>query len=159
MSYWLRPTTADIGLRAFSSSPERLLIEAAIGMQSIMLSPAGSLAVEKAIRKTGVWNLTGVEEGDWERWLVLFLQEVLYKSEVEDMWFVDGAIKVSPAGMEIVASWVHAEEIELEVEIKAVTMHELLVQEVPAGIMMSSPWSEVPSFEGPGWVSDVVFDI
>ena len=82
MSFWLRPTTADIGLRAFSSSPERLLIEAAKGMQSIMLSKKGETSVASGIRKTGVWNLTGVEEGDWERWLVLFLQEVLYKSEV-----------------------------------------------------------------------------
>jgi SHS2 domain-containing protein len=159
MSFWLRPTTADIGLRAFSSSPERLLIEAAKGMQSIMLSKKGETSVASGIRKTGVWNLTGVEEGDWERWLVLFLQEVLYKSEVENMWLVDGAIKITDAGMEIVVSWIEGDEIELEVEIKAVTMHELLVQQVPAGIAMNSPWPEVPSFEGPGWVGDVVFDI
>ncbi|MDG1557202.1 MAG: archease, partial [Candidatus Poseidoniaceae archaeon] len=56
-------------------------------------------------------------------------------------------------------SWVNADDILQEVEIKAVTTHELQVFEVEAGKTAVSKWEEVPDFAGPGWVADVVFDI
>ena len=34
-----------------------------------------------------------------------------------------------------------------------------MVREVGIGEVLNSPWKEVPTFEGPGWFSDVVFDI
>ena len=56
-------------------------------------------------------------------------------------------------------TWVNADDILQEVEIKAVTTHELQVFKVDQGKIAVSPWEEVPDFEGPGWVADVVFDI
>ena len=38
MSWWLWPTTADVGIRAFSSSPSLLIDEVIYGMQNIVLS-------------------------------------------------------------------------------------------------------------------------
>ena len=55
--------------------------------------------------------------------------------------------------------WVDSECVEKEVEIKAVTRQDLMVREVGIGEVLNSPWKEVPTFEGPGWFSDVVFDI
>ena len=56
-------------------------------------------------------------------------------------------------------SWVNAELIEREIEIKAVTTHNLVVAEVNRGENIASQWNDVPNFEGPGWYADVVFDI
>ena len=49
--------------------------------------------------------------------------------------------------------------LKLELEIKAVTTHEFCFRQVDAGENIASDWDEVPSFEGPGWYGDVVFDI
>jgi hypothetical protein len=49
--------------------------------------------------------------------------------------------------------------VKKEVEIKAVTRQDLLVMEVKEYQEVPSQWPEVPSFEGPGWFCDVVFDI
>ena len=38
MSYWVRPTTADIGIRAFGKNANDLVKEMTIGMQSILLA-------------------------------------------------------------------------------------------------------------------------
>ena len=55
--------------------------------------------------------------------------------------------------------WVNAEEVEREIEIKAVTTHGLVVKEVAKGEVITSSGEDVPDFEGPGWYADVVFDI
>ena len=55
--------------------------------------------------------------------------------------------------------WVSSESIKKEVEIKAVTRQDLIVMEVKEYEEVPSQWPEVPSFEGPGWFCDVVFDI
>ena len=52
-----------------------------------------------------------------------------------------------------------SEEIEREVEIKAVTSHELQFSELQVNEMAISQWEDVPDFQGPGWFCDVVFDI
>ena len=51
------------------------------------------------------------------------------------------------------------EKVQLEVEIKAVTTHEFAFREVEVNETIHSEWIEVPSFDGPGWFGDVVFDI
>ena len=47
----------------------------------------------------------------------------------------------------------------MEIEIKAVTSHEFSFREIATGEIISSEWPEIPTFEGPGWYADVVFDI
>jgi SHS2 domain-containing protein len=95
--------------------------------------------------------------------LVKWLEEILYMDEVEDKWLVESAIKIEEfddsINLEAHVRWVHSDAIEKEVEIKAVTRQDLIVAEVAAGHTLESPWAEVPTFEGPGWYSDVVFDI
>ena len=56
-------------------------------------------------------------------------------------------------------SHVACDEVETEIEIKAVTTHELKFSKVNSGETINSDWEIVPSFEGPGWYADVVFDI
>ena len=49
--------------------------------------------------------------------------------------------------------------VEREIEVKAITMHELILEEIPEGITVSGKLPEVPDFEGPGWTSQVILDI
>ena len=159
MSAWTRPTTADIAIRAFSSTPERLLVETGKGMQEILSSTQGYVAAEQATRMTGEWLIDSDGETSKARLLVIFLEEILYRCEVEGKWFVDGSVMFTPLSMRIQASWVEADLVEREVEIKAVTRHELCFEKLADGQILSSPWHEVPDIEGPGWYCDVVFDI
>ena len=56
-------------------------------------------------------------------------------------------------------SWIDSKVITREIEIKAVTSHELLFEKVLSQQVITSEWPEVPTFEGPGWYCDVIFDI
>ena len=82
---------------------------------------------------------------------------------MKDQWLVDCHISVSWESGKVLllaqVSWVDAEMIEREVEIKAVTSHELKFTELSNNESAVSPWEQVPDFQGPGWYCDVVFDI
>lgn len=164
MSAWPRPTTADIGLRAFAPSLARLFDEATLGMQNILISDQSALERDGLIRHSAQWNTTlATDKQDHEMLLVHWLEEVLYRAEVHRQWCVSCSVMIRDKGtasqVEASVSWVNADEILQEVEIKAVTTHELQVFEVGKGKTAVSPWEDVPDFDGPGWVADVVFDI
>ena len=161
MSSWLRPTTADVGLRSFAPSKARLFEETTAGMQDYLLA---SEIPSKAIHHTSVWTVQiPVHDDSNGLLLVKWLEEVLFMDEVEQKWLVDCSIKIEELKGELSLQahvrWVNSDEIEKEVEIKAVTRQDLMVAEVTANQTLESPWPEVPTFEGPGWYSDVVFDI
>ncbi len=164
MSAWPRPTTADVGLRAFARSPSRVFDEVTIGMQNILISEASAAERDGLIRHSAQWNVSLPEaSGDRELLLVHWLEEVLYRAEVHRQWCVSCSVMLREQNGELQAhgsvSWVNADEVEQEVEIKAVTTHELQIFEIGAGKTAVSGWEEVPDFQGPGWIADVVFDI
>ena len=88
---------------------------------------------------------------------------MLYRTEIHQQWLIDCQISTTWKENEVIlsaqVSWVHSEEIEREVEIKAVTSHELQFTELQVNEMAISQWGDVPDFQGPGWFCDVVFDI
>ena len=49
--------------------------------------------------------------------------------------------------------------MEREIEVKAITMHELILKEILEGVLFTGISPEVPDFEGPGWTSQVILDI
>ena len=164
MSSWLWPTTADVGMRIFGTDFGTLLIEAAHGVQSYLMSEATARTLNGLLRHTGEWHVTPQHNPHDHAFLFLaWLDEVLYRAEVHDQWFVEGLLRVeeNEHGMALRAQvdWVNAEEVEREIEIKAVTTHSLVVKEVAKGEVITSSWEDVPEFEGPGWYADVVFDI
>lgn len=91
--------------------------------------------------------------------MVAWLEEVLYQGEVEGRWLVDLQIQLTEESLSSQVSFVNADEVEREVEIKAVTRHELILFEVPLGIEFPGVAPDIPTFEGPGWVAQVIFDI
>ncbi len=164
MSAWPRPTTADIGLRAFAQTKSRLFDEVTLGMQNILISHASAAASDELIRHSSQWNVTmTTDEEDWELLLVHWLEEVLYRAEVHRQWCVSCSVMLHQSESQLQCkgsvAWVDADQIEQEVEIKAVTTHELQIFEVMKGKTAVSKWNEVPDFEGPGWIGDIVFDI
>ncbi|MDC0040330.1 archease [Candidatus Poseidoniales archaeon] len=157
MSWWIMPTTADIGFRAFSSNPSDLLREAALALQGIQMSERGAALLNGHLRHVGEWAVT-IPTGDLERGLVRWLEEILYQGSVEDRWLVESDLVIEEDCLRSQVLWVDARDVELEVEVKAITLHDLAVREVAEGEIVEGV-EGVPSFEGPGWMAQVVLDI
>ena len=155
MSYWVRPTTADIGIRAFGLNCNDLVREMTIGMQSILLVDGQDL--NALTRKVARWEVT--HGGDRDILIVKWLDEVLFRAEVHNEFLLECQPMFRDGMIEAQVSYVSKDDVRLEVEIKAVTTHEFAFKKVSAGEVIPSPWPEVPTFEGEGWYGDVVFDI
>ena len=155
MSFWIRPTTADIGIRAFGRNQNDLLREMTLGMQSILLDDDNDL--NSLTRKAARWEV--MHDGDVEILVVKWLDEVLYRAEVHNEYLVDCQPMIRDGIIESQVSFVSKDDVNYEIEIKAVTTHEFAFRYVSYGETVSSEWEEIPSFNGPGWIGDVVFDI
>ena len=114
------------------SNQGRLISEATLGMQNILLSNKAQREINTHIRHSAQWQINApVSNGEkqWDLLLIQWLEEVLYRSEIHQQWLVDCQISVRWESDEVTlsgqVSWVDSNEIEREVEIKAVTSHEL----------------------------------
>ena len=165
MSFWTRETTADIGLRVFSNNLANLFKETALGMQSLIISNQESLLLNQKIRHTSQWNVTFniTNELDYESLMIIWLEEVLYRLEVHGEFLVDAQCMIEVNEHEMFCqsqvSWVKSSEINKELEIKAVTSHEFLIQELKLGQSIVSNELDIPEMVGPGWICDVIFVI
>ena len=157
MSWWVMPTTADIGFRAFSDSPTGILSESALALQGIQLSDRGLEYLDGHIRHVAEWSIP-FGSSDIERTLVRWLEEVLFNSYVEDKWLIESEFSLDEDYLRAQVLWVDSRDVELEIEVKAVTLHDLFVRQVAMGEVVDG-CEGVPSFEGPGWMAQVVLDI
>ena len=157
MSWWVMPTTADIGFRAFSDSQTGILRESALALQGIQLSDRGVEYLDGHIRHVAEWSMP-FGSSDIERTLVRWLEEVLFNSYVEDKWLVESEFSLEEEYLRAQVLWVDSRDVELEIEVKAVTLHDLVVRQVAVGEIVDGV-EGVPSFEGPGWMAQVVLDI
>ena len=158
MSWWILPTTADIGIRAFSSTAVGAITECVLGLQSIQLEDKNPESLNHLTRFNGVWAVV-INNNDLERGLVKFLEEILYRGSVEDQWLVDLAVKIDEKSISAHVSWVKSDFVVREIEIKAVTLHELVFREIKMGEIVTGVEPNIPIFEGPGWMAQVVLDI
>ena len=157
MSWWIMPTTADIGFRVFSDSPTGILRESALALQGIQLSDRGMEYLDGHIRHVAEWSIP-FGSSDIERTLVRWLEEVLFNSYVEDKWLVESEFSLDEDYLRAQVLWVDSRDVELEIEVKAVTLHDLVVRQVAMGEVVDGV-EGVPSFEGPRWMAQVVLDI
>ena len=142
------------------------MIEAALGMQNILLDDESNSNINKHLRHNSQWNVSiDCEEDEffYDLLLLKWLDEILYRSEIHQQWFVDGLVNVGYSNgklnLQAQVSWIDCELITREIEIKAVTSHQLKFEQVSQNQEILSSWPEVPSFQGPGWFCDVIFDI
>ena len=163
MSYWQFSATADIGIRAFSNNRDNLFRDVTIGMQDIILSEKGSNEIQGLIRTTAEWSVQIDNCDQIELLLLKWLDEVLFMSEVEGKFLIDLQPMVKSENSYLLfraqVSYVESDLIEREIEIKAVTSHGLEFKEVQTGELITSDDIDIPTFEGPGWHADVLFDI
>ena len=157
MSWWVMPTTADIGFRAFSDSPIGILRESALALQGIQLSDRGIEYLDGHIRHVAEWSIP-FGSSDIERTLVRWLEEVLFNSYVEDKWLVESEFSLDEDYLRAQVLWVDSRDVELEIEVKAVTLHDLVVRQVAMCEVVDGV-EGLPSFERPALIAKEVLDI
>ena len=136
---------------------KRQLRESALALQGIQLSDRGIEYLDGHIRHVAEWSIP-FGSSDIERTLVRWLEEVLFNSYVEDKWLVESEFSLDEDYLRAQVLWVDSRDVELEIEVKAVTLHDLVVRQVAMGEVVDGV-EGIPSFEGPGWMAQVVLDI
>ncbi len=128
--------TADVGVAACGGTREELFANAALGMFSIVGDPARVVPRQKRSIHAAAANI--------ESLLAAFLTELLYLFEIEH--FMPCDLSVESVSDSDVRATVRGEPIsykhEIYTEIKAVTHHELKVQQSDSG-----------------WTATVIFDV
>ncbi len=157
MSWWVLPTTADIGFRAFAETSEELIRQSSLALQGIQLSAQGEEFLEGHIRNVAEWSIE-LSNGDLERGLVRWLEEINYQGMVEQRWLVEMQAEITESKISAQILWVNSEDVEREIEVKAVTLHNLIFRLVGNNEVVEGV-DGIPSFEGPGWMAQVVLDI
>ena len=122
MSWWIMPTTADIGIRAFSSSVNGVIREVTLGMQDILLSELGAEVCSSLVCKSGEWSVKASNSND--NTMVSWLEEVLYQGEVEGRWLIDCQIMLGEESLGAQVSYEDDSDVEREIDNKEVTRHE-----------------------------------
>ena len=156
MSRWLLPTTADVGIRAFSSDVTSAITEVTLGLQEVQTEE-----IDESVLLGAVSENWGVDfpEGDLERCLIRWLEEVLFRGYGEGKWLTECELILKKATIEAKVKWVPTDEISLGIEVKAITMHELVMKELSKQEVVLGVEDLVPSFEGPGWMAQVILDV
>jgi len=158
MTWWVLPTTADIGIRAFATDVEGALSDAALGLQSIQLNGESDIDQSDLETSEDVWEIE-FPDGDLERGLVRWLEEVLYRGSEEGQWMVGSEITLGQGVISARVNWIDSGKFEPGLEVKAITMHELALKEIAEGEIVVGINPEIPTFEGPGWMAQAILDI
>ena len=156
MSWWIWPTTADVGIRVFSSSESSLIDDAITGMQNIVFSDISPSRFKGLVIGEIEWQ----HELDrpLDRMLVRVLEEVLYFSEVENKWVIYSKSMISDNQISIIFTYVDSNDIQRDVEIKAITRHSLEARMLANGESIAGI-DGIPEMIGPGWFASIVFDL
>ena len=131
--------------------------EAAYGLQTLQLSRP----IEQKLLQsphTSIWEIAA-PGGDLERGLVRWLEEVLFCGHEEGRWLIASSVEIVGEKISAEVSWVDSELVDLGIEVKAITMHELALCEIRENELVEGIDPDIPSFQGPGWMAQVILDI
>ncbi len=164
MSFWTLETKADIGICGFSNSLPNLFKEISLGMLNLLIPEEQAKILHTFTRQTAQWNVeVNSSTNDYESLILLWLEEVLYKLEVENKFLVDAQCMIKEfegrLTCEVQVSWIDSDSVNRNLEIKAVTSHELMIIELSDGESYRSDDDSIPELIGPAWVGNVIFDI
>ena len=164
MSFWTLETKADIGICGFSNSLPNLFKEFSLGMLNLLIPEEQTKKLHELTRQTAQWNVEiASSNNDYESLILVWLEEVLYKLEVENKFLADAQFMIKELAerltCEVQVSWVDADKVNRNLEIKAVTSHELMIVELSEGESYRSADDSIPELVGPAWVGNVIFDI
>ncbi len=156
MSWWIWPTTADVGIRVFSPTKSSLIDDAIYAMQNIVFSEYNPDRFDEFVVGEYEWN--HANDRSLDRMIVRVLEEVLYISEVKNKWIIGSQTLITDEHISIVFRYVDPSNLTRDVEIKAVTRHSLDARELGNNESISSI-DGIPEMIGPGWFASVVFDL
>lgn len=129
--------TADVGIRVRASSLEALLVDAARGLFSLIVTNLDQVkpVQEKTIR---------IEAGEPDYLLFDWLNELLYTFEVDQLLLSEFSLRVDPQGLTAICRGepMQLDLHEMDHEVKAITYHGLTVQH-----------------EADQWMAEVIVDI
>ncbi|MBI3112381.1 MAG: archease [Ignavibacteriales bacterium] len=115
---------ADIGLEAHGKSLQEVFEYAGRGLMSIIVDPAGIDPIEQ--------RFLTLAASDRENLLVQWLSEILYLYDGQDFLIADVAIEhISPTAIEAIVTGdiVDTRKHQFRMDVKAVTYHQLMVEE------------------------------
>ena len=164
MSWWVLPTTADIGLRICGPSPSAILSDAVQGLQTLGSSDEAIRATMEIPQREGEIHLKLPAPG-WDRALLALLSEVIWRIDAKGEWItgfsLDPRLNESddPSHIQGIARWIPLHHVERSLEIKAATHHALRMEEVADGERDSSLFDDLPPVIGPAWVAEIILDV
>lgn len=164
MSFWTLATKADIGICGYANSLPNLFKELSLGMMSLLIPHDAQKNLTRFPRKTAEWRVElDSYHIDYESLALIWLEEILYKLEIENKFLVDGQHIIRQLQgklvCEVQVSYIDAELVDRNLEIKAVTSHELVIRELSSGETYSPLDTTIPQLVGPAWIGNVIFDI
>ena len=164
MSFWTLSTKADIGICAFANSLPNLFNELSCGMMNLIIAEDLARELNKFHRHTAEWRVEiSSSHLDYESLILIWLEEILYKLEIENRFYVDGQYMIreinSKLICEVQVSYIDANLVDRNLEIKAVTSHESLIKQLNPGETYFPRDKTIPELIGPAWVGNVIFDI
>lgn len=124
--------TADLGLRITAATLPELYAEAGMALFSVLVEELGSVrAIEKVDFHVDIAK--DFSEEEWrENLLVDWLGELLFSFETEHRLFSKFKVRIGEKGLDAEA-WgekVDPARHELDIDIKAITYHQLFVREI-----------------------------
>ena len=164
MSFWTLSTKADIGICGFANSLPNLFKELSCGMMNLLVAEDIAKQLNKFQRQTAVWRIE-IESShqDYESLILIWLEEVLYKLEIDNKFYLDGQYMIREKNhtlvCEVQVSYINSNLVDRNLEIKAVTSHESLIKELNPGEIYYPSDKTIPELVGPAWVGNVIFDI
>ena len=91
MSFWTLSTKADIGICGFANSLPNLFNELSRGMMNLLIAEDTARNLNKFQRHTAVWRVEiETSHQDYESLILVWLEEILYKLEIDNRFYVDG---------------------------------------------------------------------
>lgn len=156
------PTTADVGVFSYAPTFEELMDQSAKGMMSILAPSLYNIEPHQDVRN-GQWNSIFDGPIDKEMIMIRWLDEILFRREIQKQWYLDGKISMQHTGN---GCQIHADVIFInsdvytpETEIKAVTSHNNFVRSLERNQSFFHEDHSIPEIEGPAWISQVIFDV
>ena len=129
--------TADLGLRVRANSLDALLVDAARGLFSLIVTNLDQVNAvqEKTIR---------IDASEPDYLLFDWLNELLYTFDVEQLLLSEFEISVDPQGLTATCrgETMQLDRHEMDHEVKAITYHGLIVQQ-----------------DDDGWMAELIVDI
>ena len=162
VSWWISPTTADTGIRAFEPDLMTLFATMLEGMQSMILDDTTPRTSNTSLRTSEVsLEVKGISD---EEVLVTLLEEALYEAEVHERWWVRATLDPRwfthrQGRCRVVVWWIPVLDVDPVLHIKAITRHGLIVDALKEGEIHVDPAGVGPEFVGPGYHAHVIFDV